>query len=106
MSRLWDTPELWARSEADEALRDMPDVEPGVMADSFERSAGSYDGELKMVALIAAELRRRAAAGIRFWPGPHLPGDSTTGGSDDAEAKPAERADQSLAELLDDEIPW
>ena len=38
MSRLWDTPEFWARSEADEALREMPDMELGAMADSLKKA--------------------------------------------------------------------
>lgn len=72
MSRLWDTPEYWVRSEADEMLGEMSDVEPGALADSLERSAANYDGEPEMAAAIVAELRRRAAAGIRLWPRPHL----------------------------------
>ena len=72
MSRSWHTPEFCARSEADEVLRERADVEPGALADSFDRSAANYDGEPEMAAAIVAELRRRAAAGIRFWPGPHL----------------------------------
>ena len=72
MSRLWDTPEYWACSEADEMLREMANVAPGALADSFERSAAIYDGEPEMAATVVAELRRRAAAGIRFWAGPHL----------------------------------
>lgn len=67
MNRLWDTPELWARSEANEALREMPDMDPAAMADSLEKSAASYDGDPEMVVLIVEDLRRRAAAGIRFW---------------------------------------
>lgn len=70
MTRWSDTPEYWARSEADEMLREMPDVEPGALADSFERSAANYDGEPEMAAAIVAELRRRATAGVRFWLGP------------------------------------
>lgn len=70
MSRPWDTPEFWARSEADEMLRDMPDAEPGALADSFERSSANYDGGPEMAALIITDLRRRAAVGARFWTGP------------------------------------
>ncbi len=55
MSRLWDTPEFWARSEADDMLREMPDVEPAALADSFERSAANYDGGPGMAALIITE---------------------------------------------------
>ena len=70
MSRLWDTPEFWARSEADEMLREMPDAEPAALADSFERSGANYDGDPELAALIIIDLRRRAAAGARFWTGP------------------------------------
>ena len=70
MSRLWDTPEFWARSEADDALHDMPNVAPAALADAFERSAVNYVGDPELVAFIAAELRCRAAAGIRFWADP------------------------------------
>ena len=70
MSRLWDTPEFWARSEADEMLREMPDAEPAALADSVERSAASYDGNREFAALVSADLRRRVDAGTRFWTGP------------------------------------
>lgn len=70
MNRRWDTPEFWARSEADEMLREMPDAEPGALADIFERSAAQYDDGPEMAALIVRDLRRRAATGARFWTGP------------------------------------
>ena len=70
MSRLWDTPEFWARSEADEMLREMSDLNPAAVADSFERTSANYDGEPELVEMIVADLRRRAAAGTRFWTGP------------------------------------
>ena len=70
MSRLWDTPEFWARSEVGEMLREMLDAEPAALADSFVRSATNYDGDLKLAALIITDLRRRAANGARFWSGP------------------------------------
>lgn len=38
------------------------------LADAFERSAANSDGEPDVAAAIVAELRERAAAGIRFWP--------------------------------------
>lgn len=91
MSRLWDTPEYWVRSEADE----MPESEPGTVADSFERSAANYDGDPGFAAAVVAELRRRAAAGVRFWRGPLPAADAAQGsGSND------------IADLIDDEIPW
>lgn len=90
MSRLWDTPEYWARVEADEMLREMEDSDPAALADSFERSAASYDGEPETAAAIIAELRRRAAAGIRFWTGPEAIGVAAADPSD----------------ITDDDIPW
>lgn len=68
MSRLWDTPAYWARGEADEMLREMSNVAPEAVADSFERSAANYDGEPEMAVAIIAELGRRAAAGTAFGP--------------------------------------
>lgn len=90
MSRLWDTPEYWARVEADEMLREMEDSDPAELADSFERSAASYDGEPETAAAIIAELRRRAAAGIRFWTGPEVIGVAASDPGD----------------ITDDDIPW
>lgn len=73
MSRLWDTPEFWIRSEADEMLRDCPETGAAELADMFERTCGSYDGDPDLARGIVGELRRRADAGIRFWPdGPSL----------------------------------
>lgn len=91
MSRQWDTPEFWVRQEADEMLREMWGEEVDALADSLERSAASYDGGPEMAAAIVAELRRRAGAGIRFWPDP----------------KAAEliAADPDV-DLIDDDIPW
>lgn len=101
MSRMWDTPDFWARGEAHEALRDMPDVEPAAMAHSLKRSAASYGGDPETVALIATDLRRRAAAGIRFWTGPEAftsPAAKTVTGAHS-------RTRSDIAELMDDEIP-
>lgn len=92
MSRFWDTPDYWARYEADETLREMPDAAPAALADELERSAANYDDGAEMAALIAAELRRRAAAGIRFWPGPQ------------ATVATVDAVD--IGELIDDDIPW
>ncbi|UVO50134.1 hypothetical protein M0208_06230 [Sphingomonas sp. SUN019] len=73
MSRLWDTPEFWARAEADEVLRDYPDTDTRALADMFERTRSGYDGDPDLARAIVGELRRRADAGIRFWPiGPSL----------------------------------
>ncbi len=49
-----------------------------------------------MAGAIVAELHRRAAAGIRFWPGPQPV----------ASAAPMPGNDDDLAALIDDEIPW
>lgn len=97
MTRHWDTPAYWARYEADDTLREMPDAEPAALADSLERSAASYDDGAEMAALIVAELRRRAAAGIRFWPGPQPIATARATG---------EHASIDIAELIDDDIPW
>lgn len=69
MGRLWDTPEFWVRSEADEMLREMPESNPGAVADSFERSVANYDGDPGFATAVVGELRRRAAAGVRFLAG-------------------------------------
>lgn len=68
MSRLWDTPEFWARSEADEMLRDFPATDVATLADTMEKSPASYDGDPIFVRNLLIELRHRAAAGVRFWP--------------------------------------
>ena len=70
MSRLWDTPEFWARSEADEVLRDYPGTDVVTLADTFERSRGGHEGDPGFVRDIVAELRKRGEAGVRFWPEP------------------------------------
>lgn len=70
MSRLWDTPEFWTRSEADEMLRDYPNTDVRALADSFARTSSSYDGDPDFAREIVAELRKRADAGVRFWPQP------------------------------------
>jgi hypothetical protein len=68
MSRLWDTPEFWARSEADEMLRDFPATDVAALADSMERMPDSYDGDPQFTLNLVTELRHRAVAGVRFWP--------------------------------------
>lgn len=95
MSRLWDTPEYWVHSEADEMLREMNDVEPGALADSLEQNA-TYDGDPELAAAIVDELRRRAVAGVRFWSG------SRTLAHEPLSALAAE----DVGALIDDEIPW
>ncbi|SDD66176.1 hypothetical protein SAMN05444678_11860 [Sphingomonas sp. YR710] len=68
MSRLWDTPEFWARSEADEMLRDFPATDVAALADSMEKLPDSYDGDPQFTLNLVTELRHRAVAGVRFWP--------------------------------------
>jgi hypothetical protein len=68
MSRLWDTPEFWARSEADEMLRDYPATDVVTLADSMEKLPASYDGDPQFTLNLVTELRQRAVAGVRFWP--------------------------------------
>lgn len=97
MSRLGDTPDYWARYEADETLREMPDSAPAALADDLERCAAKYDDGAEMAALIVAELRRRAGAGIRFWSGPQPIATSPATGQD---------ASVDVSELIDDDIPW
>lgn len=70
MNPRWDTPDFWTRNEVDQVLREMEDDEPANVADTLERNRASYDGDPAIVDRMVAELRRRAAAGVRFWPGP------------------------------------
>lgn len=105
MSRLWDTPAYWARSEADEMLREMADMDPGAVADSFERSAANYDGDPEMATAIIAELRRRAVAGVRFWSGPQPLTDPRSVTSEEAGRVPVP-LNAGTDDLSDDDIPW
>ena len=66
--------ERWIRAEADALLNDMPDMDILAAATELEAKAGVYDGGAQTACKIAAELRRRAAAGVRFWPPPKLLG--------------------------------
>ncbi|MBX9897199.1 MAG: hypothetical protein K2Y17_04760 [Qipengyuania sp.] len=87
-------------------LREMSDADSGTLRDTIERTAASYDGQPKMAVLVIAELRRRAAEYIRFWPGPKLA----------ASEQPTELPNQGetarksgkaeMAGLIDDKIPW
>jgi len=70
MSRLWDTPEFWVRSETDELLRDFPNTDVRKLAESSERNYESHDGDPAFAREITAELHKRAHAGVRFWPEP------------------------------------
>lgn len=108
MSRLWDTPQFWARQEADEMLREMWDEPVDALADSFEKSAASYDGGPDMAAAVLADLRRRVAAGVRFWPDSALPADLEPRENAPAQhaPPPAEAQPAPDEDLIDDDIPW
>lgn len=68
MSRLWDTSEFYARSEADELLRDFPNTSVAELADSFVQSRPVYEQDPQFSREIGVELLKRVAAGVRFWP--------------------------------------
>ena len=80
------------RSEADEILQEMEHQDQESLAASFKRSLANYDGDRDMAAAIIADLRRRAAAGIRFWPGLDPAGSARTG--------------HGPADITDDNISW
>jgi hypothetical protein len=68
MSRLWDTPDFWIRTEADEVLRDCPTLTADALAERLERRRSQRYGDPKFVEDIIIELRKRAYARVRFWP--------------------------------------
>jgi len=68
MSRLWDTSEFYARSEADELLRDFPRRSVAYLAGTFLQLNPAYEQDPQFASEIVTELRRRAVAGVRFWP--------------------------------------
>lgn len=70
MSRLWDTPDFWARSEADELLRDHPGTDVRALAGSLAQGRSDYTSDPGFARDIVTELHKRADAGIRFWPQP------------------------------------
>ena len=70
MSRLWDTSEIYVRSEADELLRDYPNRDAATLADAFEQSHPTYEVDPEFAREIVVELRKRAEADVRFWPTP------------------------------------
>jgi hypothetical protein len=57
------------RREADRIVDEFPNDAPEILATDLESDAYE-DQAFRTVLAIAAELRRRAAAGIRKWPGP------------------------------------
>jgi len=70
MSRLWDTSQIYVRTEVDELLRDYPGRDVAALAGDFERSHPAYEGDPEFAREIVVELRKRAAACVRFWPTP------------------------------------
>jgi hypothetical protein len=70
MSRLWDTSEIYVRTEVDELLRDYPNSGVAALASSFETSHPAYEGDPDFAREIVVELRKRAEAGVRYWPEP------------------------------------
>ena len=70
MSRLWDTPEFWARTEVDDLLRRYPERDVSALADWLERQPNGYARDPGFARDIVVELHKRAAAAIRFWPQP------------------------------------
>ena len=70
MSRLWDTPEYWARTEVDELLQDYPARSVAELAASFAQSHPAYEGDPQFARDIVVELLKRAGEGVRFWDEP------------------------------------
>ena len=64
-----------ARREADALLEEYPHLHPMQHEAELERSQVAYDGGPELAAAVAAEMRRRAEAGVRFWPGPRAADD-------------------------------
>ena len=70
MSRLWDTPEFWVRTEVDDMLRDFTALTADTLADRLEHSRVRRYSDPAFVRQIITELRKRAYARVRFWPEP------------------------------------
>lgn len=70
MSRLWDTSQIYVRAEVDELLQDYPNRDVGALAETFEHSHPTYEGDPDFAREIVIELRKRADADVRFWPTP------------------------------------
>jgi hypothetical protein len=58
------------RRYADEVVDEYPDDDPATLATEIEEDIDFYDEVARTDLAIAAELRRRAAAGVRKWPKP------------------------------------
>ena len=70
MSRLWDTSQIYVRTEVDELLQDYPNRDVSSLACAFEQSHPAYEGDPAFAREIVDELRKRALANVRFWPTP------------------------------------
>ena len=70
MSRLWDTSQIYVRTEVDELLHNYPGRDVNALACAFEQSHPAYGGDPGFAREIIAELRKRASANVRFWPTP------------------------------------
>jgi hypothetical protein len=58
------------RRHADEVVDEFPYDNLETLAMQIEEDADAYEEGADTARAIAAELRRRAAAGVRKWPGP------------------------------------
>jgi hypothetical protein len=58
------------RRHADEVVDEFPDDDLQMLAGELESDADAYEEGSQTAHAIAAELRRRAAAGLRKWSGP------------------------------------
>ena len=58
------------RRHADEIVDEFPHDDLMTLAAEIEEDVGFYDEGADTDLAVAAELRRRAAAGVRKWPGP------------------------------------
>ena len=67
----------WVRTEVDQLLDEMPDTPVLKLAAELDAKAAVFDAGPQMAQEIASELRRRAEAGVRFWPRPTLVRDQT-----------------------------
>lgn len=58
----------WITAEADEILQTYPDAGAAELAADLERNPEAYDQGIEALRAVAAELRQREAAGLRFRP--------------------------------------
>jgi hypothetical protein len=63
------------RREADEIIAEYPETSLVELAGALERTVYAFDGGTEFGRMLAAELRRRAMAGVRIWNGPRLVSD-------------------------------